>query len=244
MKATFEHSLSWLEDASTSVGQTTTGATQFALRGRVENPDEIGYPDLGSRFIPDSVGLALVRSETADVYALRLKQNQRLVSFQMRPNPDIPPDRNIITFPMNPRYVKQGTFDGKVGLKPDVDYPNALTYSSDSSYFKPIEAYALKNRISRARTQLQPTFDDARPCGGPRRAGPDFRQRARTRCTATATQARYRQSYVSTADSSLTRKPGNNRFAGGTLGGAYAFKGLGGITFPGPCHRQGPRAKT
>jgi hypothetical protein len=39
--------------------------------------------------------------------------------------------------------------DGKVGLDADPDYPHALNYSPDISFFKPIEAYALKSRIQR-----------------------------------------------------------------------------------------------
>ena len=53
----------------------------------------------------------------------------------------------------------QGTLDGKVGSEPDDDYPNALDYSPDSSYFKPIEAYALKNSVTREEEQLRTMFD-------------------------------------------------------------------------------------
>jgi len=77
------------------------------------------------------------------------------------PNPDIPKDWNIITFPINPTYTKQGTLDGKVGfqsedgtVQPDPDYPNAATYGS-WSYFKPMEAYRLKKQIEQERAQLQ-----------------------------------------------------------------------------------------
>jgi hypothetical protein len=58
-------------------------------------------------------------------------------------------DWNIISFPLNRFYTRQGTLDGKVGLDADPDYPNALNYSPDISFFKPIEAYALKSRIQR-----------------------------------------------------------------------------------------------
>jgi hypothetical protein len=58
-------------------------------------------------------------------------------------------DWNIISFPLNRFYTRQGTLDGKVGLDADPDYPNALNYSPDISLFKPIEAYALKSRIQR-----------------------------------------------------------------------------------------------
>jgi hypothetical protein len=58
-------------------------------------------------------------------------------------------DWNIISFPLNRFYTRQGTLDGKVGLDADPDYPHALNYSPDISFFKPIEAYALKSRIQR-----------------------------------------------------------------------------------------------
>ncbi|MFG6102783.1 hypothetical protein D0962_12310 [Leptolyngbyaceae cyanobacterium CCMR0082] len=153
VRAKFENSLSWLESATTGSGRTTGRISRLELRGRVENVDEVAH-SIGRRFVPENVGFALVQSETADVFALRLQHNNALVSLQMRPNPDIPPDRNIITFPINPTYTKQGTLDGKVGLEADTHYPNALTYSSDSSYFKPIEAYNLRDRIQREEEQI------------------------------------------------------------------------------------------
>lgn len=158
LKSAFEYSEGWLEDASTSVSRTTGKSTSMALRGRI-GIDEKTKSSFKHRFLPDNYGLALVKSETADVFALRLKHNGALISFQMRPNPDIPKDWNIVHFPINPRYTKQGTLDGKIGLEADSDYPNALTYSPNSSYFKPIEAYALKNRINRAETQLRTYFE-------------------------------------------------------------------------------------
>ncbi|RIK73999.1 hypothetical protein DCC62_16160, partial [candidate division KSB1 bacterium] len=161
IKATFEHSLGWLQDASIGRGKTTTKTSKLELRGIVENLNNVRYPypKMGRRYVPDNVGFALVQSETADVFALRLAHNNALVSYQMRPNPDIPKDWNIISFPINPHYTKQGTLDGKVGFDPDVDYPNALTYSPDSSYFKPIEAYALKNRIQREEEALRAFYE-------------------------------------------------------------------------------------
>jgi len=146
-----ENAWSWLEDASTSISLSDSKRTRLELRGHFGSDE--------GRFLPENGGLALVKSETADVYALRLKQTGALIAYQMMPNPDIPKDWNIIHFPINPLYTKQGTLDGKVGLSADNDYPNALTYGSDSSYFKPVEAYALKNHINREETQLKTFFD-------------------------------------------------------------------------------------
>ncbi|MBD2460346.1 hypothetical protein H6G89_04745 [Oscillatoria sp. FACHB-1407] len=157
-----EISQSWLDEASVESSISTQQTSQMQLRGYFENPGEQGdgiQYAIGRRFVPENMGMALVESETADIFALRLEHNQALVSYQIRPNPDIPKDWNIITFPINPFYTKQGTLDGKVGNEPDQDYPNAFAYSSDSSYFKPIEAYALKKRIKREEEELQAYYD-------------------------------------------------------------------------------------
>jgi hypothetical protein len=159
LKASFEHSLGWLDDASTTFSRSKGRSTSLKLWGRSEMEKNSADLPFKSRFLPDNTGLALVQSETADVFALRLQQNGALISYQMRPNPDIPKDWNIIHFPINPTYIKQGTLDGKMGLLPDVDYPNALAYNQDSSFFKPIEAYALKNRIRREESQIQNYFE-------------------------------------------------------------------------------------
>ncbi|MGF1567613.1 MAG: LamG-like jellyroll fold domain-containing protein [Nodosilinea sp.] len=141
VKTTFEHSLGWLEDATVGSGKQTTKVSRLDLQGHWN----------GERFVPQNVGFALVQSETADVFALRLKHNHALVSYQMRPNPDIPKDFNILTFPINALYTKQGTLDGRLGLDADPS-------SGDASYFKPIEAFALKNRIQRQEEELKSFF--------------------------------------------------------------------------------------
>jgi hypothetical protein len=111
--------------------------------------------------------MALVQSQTADVFALRLRTNGALVAYQMRANPDIPKDWNILIFPLDPRYTKAGVLDGKVGLEADRDYPAALSPSSDASYYKPIEAYQLKGQIDRQEEELATYFRqfDAGPGG-------------------------------------------------------------------------------
>jgi hypothetical protein len=108
---------------------------------------------------PANTGIALVESEVADVFALRLKLQgpvKPLVAYQMRPNPDIPKDRNLVSFRINPFYTKQGCLDGRRGLEPDKAYPQASSGGppKDFSYFKPAEAYATRDRIRRAEEQL------------------------------------------------------------------------------------------
>ncbi|MEU7062715.1 hypothetical protein [Streptomyces sp. NPDC046161] len=83
----------------------------------------------------------------------------------MLPNPDIPPDWNVIHFPINPRYTKQGTLDGAVGFDArgkvtDPDYPTATaTGYGEYSYFKPRDAYALKCRITRDQQRLHAYYE-------------------------------------------------------------------------------------
>lgn len=113
------------------------------------------YYELGN------TGYCLVKSKTADIYLLRLAHNDALVSISWQPNPDIPEDVNIIPFPINPLYVKQGTLDGKVGETTDAHYPQAQGAYGQYSYFKPREAYALKKKIEREKMELRHYFDDS-----------------------------------------------------------------------------------
>ena len=161
-KDEMEISTSQLSEGSVSYGRNTTKLTQQTLSGNWENNNPAGYLNqaVGRRFIPKNVGLALVQSDTMDIFALRLMHNNALVGYRMQPNPDIPQDWNLITFELNPTYTKQGSLDGKVGFKedgsvqPDPHYPNAATYG-EWSYFKPIETYSLKQRIEREQQELE-----------------------------------------------------------------------------------------
>jgi hypothetical protein len=162
-----EVSTSWLASSESGEGATLTRASSMGLTGHPEPPTAPQNPDIGPRWLPENRGMALVRSQTADVFALRLRATGALVAYQMRANPDIPVDWNILIFPINPRYTKQGVLDGKVGLRADVDYPAGLVQTSDASYFKPIEAYQLKSRIDREEQELTTYFAqfDATPGG-------------------------------------------------------------------------------
>lgn len=65
-------------------------------------------PDGTERFEPNNTGIALVESEVADIFALSLKlqgPTRPLVAYQMRPNTDIPKDRNLVSFQINPYYT-------------------------------------------------------------------------------------------------------------------------------------------
>ena len=231
LHATFESSWGWLAETVTSVGHGTTQDLSMSLRGSVENQNAIAYPHIGRRFVPDNVGMAFVISETADLFALRLKHNHALVAFQARPNPDIPADRNIITFPINPRYTRQGTLDGKVGLEVDPNYPNAQGYSADVSYFKLSEAYRLKREVEREAAERGERYDqyDASGLGRGPAAGATIDA---TLVNPTAAEHRRNlvNSYVWTADGGLFAESEETMSSHSeTSGGSFDFKGMAGV---------------
>ncbi|MFY2560423.1 LamG-like jellyroll fold domain-containing protein [Corallococcus terminator] len=154
---TTELSGGWVNEGSQGRSQHTSRNMSVSLVGNWESTETPRAPKMERRIVPANVGFALVQSETADVYSLRLEHNRALVGYRMVPNPDIPRDWNLLTFPINPLYTKQGTLDGCIGFKPegkilDSDYRMALDYG-EYSYFKPREAYALKRRILREEQQ-------------------------------------------------------------------------------------------
>ena len=157
LQGTHEKSTGTSEDAGAEVANTTSKVSSLGLRGAWELYPL--NPSLGRRWVPDNWGVAVVQSETMDMFALRLAHNDAIVGYQLMPNPAIPKDWNLIEFPINPAYTKQGTLDGKVGcrydgtVQLDVDYPQAHQYG-EWSYYKPREAYALKRAIDRTRTRL------------------------------------------------------------------------------------------
>jgi hypothetical protein len=97
-----------------------------------------------------------VKSGVANVFALRSRRTGALVSLQLQPDTDIPEDFNIIRFPIDPGYTRQGTLDGKVGLANDPHYPNAD--QERGSYFKPREAADLAAQIEAADAALAASF--------------------------------------------------------------------------------------
>jgi hypothetical protein len=117
-----------------------------------------GY--IGRRFIPDNVGYALVESLTADLFSLRLPRTGAMVSSVIVPNVEYGPDRNIIIFPIRASYQKAGTLDGKIGLANDPAYGPAANLER-KSYFKPSEAYEIRNAIAVERAQRLTRFEQA-----------------------------------------------------------------------------------
>ncbi|MGR3375462.1 LamG-like jellyroll fold domain-containing protein [Salipiger abyssi] len=145
------------DGVSQSHSQTQALTASLTPSGTWEPEDNILNPTVGRRYIQNNLGAAIVKSATADLYMMALKGTQTPVGYQLIPNETIPVDTNIIDFPINPKYVKNGTLDGKVGLVNDPDYPNAN--AERGSYFKPVEAYALKRRIEKQEQQLAAYYD-------------------------------------------------------------------------------------
>jgi hypothetical protein len=158
--------LKWSSNQQQTNKTNVSKMTNVGLGGAWEDPDINRRLNkaMPRRYQPSNVGFALVESETADMYAIRLSYNRALVAFRMVPNPNIPKDTNIIPFPINSRYTKQGTLDGAVGYDQngkvlDPDYPEATNYG-EYSYFKPSEAYALRQRIQDEETRLRTYYED------------------------------------------------------------------------------------
>lgn len=152
----------WSSESSMSQGVSTGHTMQAQVEGLWEDPRHLFNPAIGRRWVPNNYGFALVQSQTADIFALRLLHNNALVAYRILPNADIPADWNIIPFPINPRYTKQGTLDGAIGFNDqgkvlDPDYKNARGYG-EYSYYKPREAYALKRRLAREAEKLRHAY--------------------------------------------------------------------------------------
>jgi hypothetical protein len=237
IKTSFENTLGWLDDASVGQGSTLTQVSSLGLRGSKEAAESARFKDLGARYLPENSGLALVQSQTADVFALRLVHTGALVSYQMRPNPDIPKDWNIITFRIADTYTKQGTLDGKVGLHTDPAYPQAGGGGSDRSYYKPIEAYALKAQITQAEQRTLARFGqyDA-GAAGRRQSGRQFGPDDLAAGVLADKLPRFEKrnlvnTYVWTAaGGQFAEEESTLDTISESTGGSYSFKGLAGLT--------------
>ncbi|MEV4502390.1 LamG-like jellyroll fold domain-containing protein [Streptomyces klenkii] len=163
VRGSLEFSNSWADETAVSQGENTARAMKVDLSGGWEDPLKPLNPSLGRRYVPVNTGFALVQSQTADVFALRLAHSGALVAYRIQPNPDVPKDWNVVPFPLNPRYTKQGTLDGTVGFDEhgrvlDPDYEGAREHG-EYSYYKPREAYAIKRRIQRDQQRLRSYYE-------------------------------------------------------------------------------------
>jgi hypothetical protein len=151
----------FLEAAQRS-GSVAHGTSEMiSLRGAREVAAK--FPALGRRYVPKNVGYATIVSTLADVFALRLRGSKRLVSYRITPVADVPPDINTVTFMINPAYSLAGSLDGMVGEHPadariygHVPQARAQFGSRlEASYFRPREAYALRDAIERRNRDLE-----------------------------------------------------------------------------------------
>ncbi len=110
------------------------------------------------RFVPGNAGYAVVKSRTADLFGLYLRETGSMVAERIAPS-DASEDVNLIYFPMDPTYVKNGTLDGRVGPEPDPDY--AESDAERGSYYKPTEAYELEEKVETENEYLRSYYADA-----------------------------------------------------------------------------------
>ncbi|MFJ9371392.1 LamG-like jellyroll fold domain-containing protein [Nocardia sp. NPDC101769] len=169
--AEFKYANGWAWETRVSQGTNTTRSSKVELTGGWEDPANLVNANVGRRWVPANTGFAVVQSDTADLYALRLAHSGALVAYRVLPSSDIPRDWNLIPFPINPRYTKQGTLDGIIGYAPigsgtdlapfaDPNFPNAANgMRGEFSYYRPGEAYRIKRRIQREQQQLQSFYD-------------------------------------------------------------------------------------
>lgn len=139
------------ETAVFSIGATEELTDSLGPAGVWEAEDAVFNPTVGRRFVTDSVGYALVKSLTADLYSSQLKGTHTTVKLTVVPSDDIPPDVNLIDFPLNPAYVQTGSLDGKIGLQ---ELPEATP-----SFFRPVEAYTMKREAERIEAEAATYYD-------------------------------------------------------------------------------------
>ena len=157
-------SYSLLDEGTVTLDITNAFQDRLSLRGSQEDTER--FPHLGKRFIPKNVGYALVVSSLADVFVLRLHRSRRMVSYQVAPVPDLPPQVNTITFLINPAYQQNGTLDGQVGTEAADDRFYAevpslrAQYGSQfpASYFRLREAAELEAKIRRQDREREAIF--------------------------------------------------------------------------------------
>jgi hypothetical protein len=157
-------SYSLLDEGTTTLDVANIFQDRLALRGEVEATPQ--FPLLGQRYVPKNVGYALVASSLADVFVLRLQRSRRMVSYQVAPVPDLPPQVNTITFLINPAYQQNGTLDGQVGTAAADDRIYAQVPEQraqfgsrlPASYFRIQEAASLQAELQRQDREREAIF--------------------------------------------------------------------------------------
>ncbi len=152
-KGNFNFSYQFQNESNITSSSSLSMTDKLELRGTPEETTK--FPHLGTRFIPQNIGYALVVSALADVFVTRLARSGKMVGYQVQPVDGIPPDVNTITFLMNPAYTMNGSLDGMTGSSatsqrffkhvPEMRSQYGSLYPA--SYYRLKEAYDLKRQI-------------------------------------------------------------------------------------------------
>jgi hypothetical protein len=145
------------QGASTSATTERETSIEMSSWGSWEEP---GKPFLASgerRYLMSNVGIAVVKSATADLYGLFIPSTGALAGLTLVPNKDIPIDTNLISFPLERSYISNGSLDGRVGFQDDP------ACQGGPSYFRPIEAYSYAREIDRQTAQLDAWYQQFDP---------------------------------------------------------------------------------
>jgi hypothetical protein len=145
------------QGASTSATAERETSIEMSSWGSWEEP---GKPFLASgerRYLMSNVGIAVVKSATADMYGLFIPSTGALAGLTLVPNKDIPIDTNLISFPLERSYISNGSLDGRVGFQDDP------VCQGGPSYFRPVEAYSYAREIDRQTAQLDAWYQQFDP---------------------------------------------------------------------------------
>jgi hypothetical protein len=156
--ANFSNSYNYLTSGEAEIEATRTLTSKLGLAGDWEKPDAILNDEVGRRYEFDNKGYALVKSGVANVYSMKMRKTGALMGITMIPDPDIKEDYNIIMFPIQPTYTKQGTLDGMVGFEKDPHWQ--AVEAGKGSYFKPKEVNNLVKQIEAYEAKIAANYAD------------------------------------------------------------------------------------
>jgi hypothetical protein len=247
-RLSIENNYDYLSGGGAEIETARTLTNKIGTVGDWEKPNEVLNPDLGRRYKFANVGYALVRSGVANMYSMRMRKTGTLMGITLMPDPDIKEDYNVIMFELNPTYTKQGSLDGKIGFKNDPDFPAAD--QERGSYFNPKEVNNLVKQIEAHEARIAANYAQFRAGElGRREKGTHFQeddpaQNAQTLVPRNiempydwekqVSKRNIVNTYVWTADGGLfVERQETSIVREESLGGAYAFKGMGGISIEG-----------
>ncbi len=140
-----ESSYSWLSENSNSYESVTSISMSQSLKGR--------WNDETNQWEPDNIGVALIKAKKADIYGLYFQGSDRLYSYKSIPL-EGSEEEYLTSFVINPKYVKNGTLDGRVGSHLDEDWED-LEATEKGSYYKEDELEALERQIKQKEEDIR-----------------------------------------------------------------------------------------